>query len=353
MSVQPSKKDPFLAMVTARAEVDLKLSDFHPRSMLRTPIHDIKQPKFPVIDYHNHLDAQEPGNLLRIMDECRIERVVNITMRTGEAAMEMIRKFHGAAPDRFSTYGWMDWSDVQSSGFFLRSVERFERLVERGACGLKIWKDLGTIVRDADGSLLRIDDERLAPLFEKAAELQVPIMYHIADPDAFFRPIDNTNERYEELAAHPEWSYYGSHFGKEELLAQRDRVFARHPKTIFVGAHVAEHPEDLVYVSRLLDTCPNLFVDIGARCAELGRQPYTAREFFLGFADRILFGTDLVPEIEMYRLHFRFLETRDEYFEYPSHASRQGRWNIYGLYLPDDVLRKVYRENALRLLPKR
>jgi len=296
MSVQPSEKDPFLAMVTARAEVDLKLSDFHPRSMLRTPMHDVKQPKFPVIDYHNHLDAQEPGKVLRIMDECRIERVVNITMRTGEAAIEMIRKFHGAAPDRFSTYGWMDWSDVQSSGFFLRSVERFERLVERGACGLKIWKDLGTIVRDADGSLLRIDDER---------------------------------------------------------LAQRDRVFARHPKTIFVGAHVAEHPEDLAYVRRLLDTCPNLFVDIGARCAELGRQPYTAREFFLGFADRILFGTDLVPEIEMYRLHFRFLETRDEYFEYPSHASRQGRWNIYGLYLPDDVLRKVYRENALRLLRKR
>jgi len=353
MSGQPSEKDPFLEMVSARVEVDLKLSDFHPHSMLRAPAHEIKRPKFPVIDYHNHLDAQEPENVLRIMDECGIERVVNITMRTGQAALEVIHKFHSAAPDRFSTYGWMDWSDVESPGFFERSVERFEQLVEKGACGLKIWKDLGTIVRDPDGSLLRIDDERLAPLFEKGAELGVPIMYHIADPDAFFLPIDNTNERYEELAAHPEWSYYGSHFGKEELLAQRDRVFARHPKTTFVGAHVAEHPEDLAYVSRLLDANTNLFVDIGARCAELGRQPYTAREFFLRFPDRILFGTDLVPDVGMYRLHFRFLETRDEYFEYPSHASRQGRWNIYGLFLPDDVLRKVYRENALRLLVTR
>jgi predicted TIM-barrel fold metal-dependent hydrolase len=353
MSNPPTSKDPFVAMVTARAEVDLRLSDFHPRSMLATPQHDIHQPKFPVIDYHNHLDAQEPSGVLRIMDECGIERIVNITMHTGETALNMIRKFHSVAPDRFATYGWMDWGDLQSPGFFERSVDRLERLVEQGACGLKIWKDLGTTVRDVDGSLLRIDDDRLDSLYEKAAELRVPIMYHIADPDAFFLPIDASNERYEELAAHPEWSYYGSPYGKLELLAQRDRVIARHPDTTFVGAHVAEHPEDLAYVSDLLDKNPNLHVDIGARCAELGRQPYTAREFFLKYANRILFGTDLIPEVEMYRLHYRFLETRDEYFAYPSHASRQGRWNIYGLFLPDDVLRKVYRENAIQLLGKR
>lgn len=348
-----TEKDPFVAMVTAKAEVDLKLSDFHPRSMLIRPRHDILQPRFPVIDYHNHLDAQEPRSVLKIMDECGVERVVNITMHTGERALEMIRKFHSVAPDRFMTYGWMDWSDVQVPGFFKRTVERLERLVEHGVCGMKIWKDLGTTVREADSRLLRIDDERLDALYEKAAELGVPIMYHIADPDAFFLPINAENERYEELAAHPEWSYYGSHYGKLELLAQRDRVIARHPKTTFVGAHVAEHPEDLDYVSKLLDTNPNLCVDIGARCAELGRQPYTAREFFVKYADRILFGTDLIPDVNMYRLHYRFLETRDEYFEYPSHASRQGRWNIYGLFLPDEVLRKVYRDNARRLLPKR
>jgi len=353
MSDAAKSTDPFVAMVTAKAEVDLRLSDFHPRSMLVAPEHEIRRPKFPVIDYHNHLDAQEPREVLRVMDGCGIEKIVNITMYTGEKALAIIDRFHSADRDRFATYGWMDWSDVETPGFFQRSVERLERLVDRGACGLKIWKDLGTKVRDQDGSLLRIDDERLDPVYERAAELGVPIMYHIADPDAFFLPIDARNERYEELAAHPEWSYYRSHYGKEELLAQRDRVIARHPKTTFVGAHVAEHPEDLAYVSRLLDKNPNLHVDIGARCAELGRQPYTAREFFLKYADRILFGTDLIPEVNMYRLHYRFLETRDEYFEYPSHASRQGRWNIYGLFLPDDVLRKVYRENAVRLLKRR
>lgn len=353
MSDPPVGKDPFVAMVTARAEVDLRLSDFHPRSMLAAPEHEIQQPRFPVIDYHNHIDAQDPREVLRIMDECRIERIVNITMHTGEMALEMIQKFHSVAPDRFETYGWMDWSDVQSPGFFQRSVDRLDQLIEHGACGLKIWKDLGTRVRDANGTLMRIDDERLYPLYEKAAELRVPVMYHIADPDAFFLPIDASNERYEELVAHPEWSYYGSHYSKLELLAQRDQVIARHPRTTFVGAHVAEHPEDLAYVSGLLDKNLNFHVDIAARCAELGRQPYTAREFFLKYADRILFGSDLIPEVNMYRLYYRFLETRDEYFEYPSHASRQGRWNIYGLFLPDDVLRKIYRENAIQLLDNR
>jgi len=351
MSEEMPRKDAFIDMVTAKASVDLRLSDYHPRSMLVVPEHDVRRPRFPVIDYHNHLDAQDPQSVLRIMDECGIELIVNITMRVGREALEMVRKYHTAAPDRFATYGWMDWSDLQSTGFFRRAVDRLDELVEHGACGLKLWKDLGTSL-SADGKLLQVDDERLAPLFDKAAELGVPIMFHIADPDAFFLPIDPENERYEELAAHPEWSFHGSHFSKQELLAQRDRVFARHPRTTFVAAHVAERPENLEYVGRLLDTYPNVSVDIGARCAELGRQPYTARNFFLKYSGRILFGTDLVPEPEMYRLHYRFLETDDQYFEYPSHASRQGRWNIHGLFLPDEVLRRVYRDNANRILKR-
>jgi predicted TIM-barrel fold metal-dependent hydrolase len=339
-------------MVTAKAEVDLRLTDFAPRATLVTTEHEIIRAKFPALDYHNHLDSQDPTAVLKVMDECGIERIVNITMRTGTEALGMIERFHQASPDRFATIGWMDWSDVHQTSFFTRSVERLERLVEHGACGIKIWKDLGLTLRDAGGNLLRVDDERLAPLFEKAAELRVPVMFHTADPDAFFLPIDRFNERYEELAAHPDWSFNGSYYSKDQLLTQRDTVFGRHPKTTFVAAHVAERAEDLAYVSRLLDEHPNVYVDIGARTAELGRQPYTARAFFLKYADRILFGTDLVPEIGMYRLHFRFLETADEYFDYPSHASGQGRWSIYGLYLPDDVLRLVYRENALRLLKR-
>ena len=345
----PQSSDKFVALMTAKAEVDLRLSDFTPRSGLRVAEHCIEKPRFPVIDYHNHLDSQDPYEVLRIMDACGVERIVNITMQVGDAAIEMIRRFHTVS-DRFSTIGWMDWTGIEQRDFAERSVDRLERLVENGACGIKFWKDLGLTVRDESGNILRVDDERLAPIFAKAAELGIPVMFHTADPSAFFEPIDRYNERYEELAAHPDWGFHGSHFTKRELLEQRNRVIARHPDTTFVAAHLAESGEDLAYVSETLARYPNLSVDISARTPELGRQPYTAREFFLRHADRILFGTDLLPEVSMYRLYYRFLETADEYFEYPSHASRQGRWNIYGIHLPDDVLRKVYAENARRLL---
>jgi predicted TIM-barrel fold metal-dependent hydrolase len=345
-----TEADKFIAMVSAKAKVDLPLSDFQPRSTLVTPKHDVLRAKFPAIDFHNHLDAQDPADVVRIMDACGIERIVNITMKVGDEALSIMRRFHTLAPERFSTIAWMDWTGLQSPGFFERAVENLRTFVEAGACGLKMWKDLGLQLRDANGELLRIDDARLGPLFGEAAKLSVPVMFHIADPDAFFLPIDRFNERYEELAAHPDWGFHGSQYSKDELLEQRDRVFSRHPQTTFVAAHMAEKPENLGYLDKLLSTYSNVFVDMSARTAEMGRQPYSARNFFLKHADRILFGTDLIPGIEMYRLHFRFLETADEYFEYPSHASRQGRWNIYGLHLPDEILRKIYRENALRLL---
>jgi len=343
--------DKFVAMVAAKAEVDLRLSDFHPLPELIVPDRTPLNPRFPVIDYHNHLDSMEPDSVLRIMDECGVERVVNITMQVGEAALAVLNKFRRAAPQRFATMAWMDWAGIERDDFIQVSLDRMERMVEQGACGIKFWKDLGLSLRDRAGELLRVDDDRLAPLFDKAAELGVPVMFHTADPSAFFRPIDAANERYEELAAHPDWGFHGSQYSKAELLAQRDRVFRRHPRTQFVCAHMAECPEDLASLARLLDANPNVAIDISSRTPELGRQPYTARRFFRDYADRILFGTDLLPEADMYRLYYRFLETADEYFEYPSHASRQGRWNIYGLYLPDDVLEKVYRGNALKLLP--
>lgn len=348
------QQDKFIAMVSAKADVTLPLSDFHPRCMLTTPRHDVRLPRFPVIDYHNHLDAQDPKRVIEIMDACGIEHVVNITMKVGDEALAMIERYRAADAARFSTIGWMDWTGVQASNFdeFVAvSIARLERLVEHGIVGFKFWKDLGLSVRDATEELLRVDDERLAPIFDKAAELGIPVMVHIGDPEAFFLPIDANNERFEELAAHPDWGFCGSQFSKHDLLEQRDNVFQRHPGTTFVAAHIAENSEDLQRVSAMLDANPNVLVDISARASELGRQPYSARKFFLRFADRILFGADLVPNVEMYRLYYRFLETADEYFEYPTHASGQGRWNIYGLDLPEDVLRKVYRENALRLLP--
>jgi predicted TIM-barrel fold metal-dependent hydrolase len=340
----------FMAMVSAKAEVTLPLSDFHPNCTLVTPEHHLEKAKFSVIDYHNHLDALEPAEVLRIMDACGIERMVNITMKTGDEAIRIMDKFHSADRARFATIGWMDWSGVDRSDFAQVTNDRLERLVEHGAQGIKFWKDLGLSVRDEKGELLRVDDERLAPIFEKAGELGIPVMFHIADPSAFFQPIDAHNERFEELAAHPDWGFYGAQYSKTQLLDQRDRVIARHPKTTFVCAHVAECGENLARAAALLETYPNAHIDISARASELGRQPYTARALFLKYPDRILFGSDLVPEESMYRLYYRFLETADEYFDYPSHASRQGRWQIYGIHLPDEVLRKVYRENALKLL---
>jgi predicted TIM-barrel fold metal-dependent hydrolase len=344
-------QDKFVAMVNAKVEVDLRLGDFQPVSELRTPEHNIELPRFPVIDYHNHLDSLEPSDVLRIMDVCGIEKIINITMRTGETALRIMDRYRQASP-RFHSIGWMDWHDVESDSFIQRTLERLEQMVEHGACGIKFWKDFGLTLTDANGKLIRIDDERYVPIFDKAAELGLAVMFHTADPAAFFRPIDRYNERYEELASHPDWAFSGVPVEKWSLLEQRNTVFGRHPKTTFVGAHVGESPEDLAFVQRMLEQYPNVMIDMSARTPELGRQPYTARKFFLQFADRILFGTDLLPEISMYRLHYRFLETADEYFEYPSHASRQGRWNIYGLFLPDEVLRKVYRENALKLLTR-
>jgi predicted TIM-barrel fold metal-dependent hydrolase len=349
---QDGAKDKFVEIASAAVEVDLPLGAFRPRSSLKTPVHSIEKPRFPVIDYHNHLDSQRPSDLLKVMDACDVEILVNITMQVGQTALEGMDRLHQSAPDRFSTIGWMDWTGIDRDDFAEVSCQRLQRMADHGACGLKFWKDFGLTIRKGNGEILRIDDERLAPIFEKATELDLPVMFHTADPDAFFEPIDAHNERYEELAAHPDWDFHGSSTSKRELLEQRNRVFARHPETTFVGAHLAECGEDLAYLSELLDTYPNLQIDISARTPELGRQPYSARRFLLKYADRILFGTDLLPEVSMYRLHYRFLETSDEYFEYPSHASRQGRWNIYGLFLPDDVLRKVYRENALKLLCK-
>ena len=350
-SVVPKQNDLFVDMVKATADVGLALGKFQPQSLLKTPVHVIDKPRFPVIDYHNHVDSMSPNELLKIMDECDVEILVNITMQTGQKALKTMDRLHRSAAKRFSTIAWMDWSGVDRADFAAVSCDRLERMVEHGACGLKFWKDLGLSVKNASGKLLCIDDERLAPIFEKAAELRIPVMFHTADPDAFFLPVDPHNERYEELAAHPDWGFHRSAYTKRELLEQRNRVFSRHPQTTFVGAHLAESGEYLQYLSALLDTHPNLLVDISARTSELGRQPYSARAFFLKYADRILFGTDLLPETSMYRLYYRFLETADEYFEYPSHASRQGRWNIYGLFLPEEVLRKVYRESALKLLP--
>ncbi len=207
-----------------------------------------------------------------------------------------------------------------------------------------------------------MDDRRFDPMWEVCGALQIPVAIHVSDPAAFFLPIDRFNERFEELNNHPDWSFYGGDFpSNAELLEARNRVLARHPKTQFIVLHVGNFAENLAHVSESMDRFPNMHVEIGARIGELGRQPRTARRFFEKYQDRILFGTDAVPRgyeypqqvfgDELYKIYYRFLETEDEYFDYaPAPVPPQGRWKIYGLGLPEAILRKVYFENAARLL---
>jgi predicted TIM-barrel fold metal-dependent hydrolase len=244
--------------------------------------------------------------------------------------------------------------DVHKPGFGVRMADKLTEAVRQGAAGVKLTKELGLHLKDLDGNLLKPDDPRFDPVWERAGELKVPILWHCGDPAAFFLPFDEKNERWEHLYRKPEYRLDGPGMPTLlELLDARNRVIARHPKTTFICAHMGDSPENLAQLAGWLDQSPNMNVEISARLGELGRQPYSARKFFLNYSDRILFGTDTnVARTADLTPHFRFLETWDEYFPYsPSAFPPQGFWNIYGIGLPDEVLKKVYHENAERLIP--
>ena len=234
-------------------------------------------------------------------------------------------------------------------------------MVTMGAQGLKVIKNLGLEIRDPSGNLVPIDAPRFDPIWDRAGELKIPVLMHLTDPTPFFYPVDRYNERYEELREFPSWSYFGPEFPKKEtLLLQREHLLEKHPKTIFIFPHMADNPENLSYIGYLLDKYSNLYVDFSSRLPELGRQPYTARKFFIKYQDRILFGSDggygldpkgSWPAERYFRTYFEFLETSNEYFEYPLFGiQKQGGWRIYGIDLPDSVLEKIYYKNAEKIL---
>ncbi len=339
------------------------LENFRPRSKLVTKVTLVDKPRFPVIDAHNHLgepfgggwDKKPLPELLDLLDEAGVTHYVDLDGGWGEDILNAhLDHFKAKAPERFRIFGGVDWSQWESKGnrFPEWAAGRFKVQKERGAQGLKIWKGFGLYVRDQQGELVKVDDPRLSPLWEMAGELGLPVMIHVADPVAFFDPIDETNERWEELRAHPDWAFTSPPFPPfTSIMASLANLVARHPNTTFIGAHVGCYAENLGWVGTLLERCPNFYVDLSARIGELGRQPYTARRFFIEYADRILFGSDMGPDLDAYRICYRFLETDDEYFNYNSgDIPLQGRWYVHGLYLPEDVLRKVYSENARRVL---
>jgi predicted TIM-barrel fold metal-dependent hydrolase len=352
---------------------ELPLKDFRPKCLLNLASHIPEQARFPVIDAHNHLFGElAPERLIEVMDAVGVRVWVNVT---GNTTMPLVNNTYTIArrdvscfldnyvkryPGRFAAFTMADfaqWDDpvlLRDDSFAESCIGHLEEDMAKGACGLKVTKELGLRFRDHDGAMLPVDDKRLFPIWRRAGELGIPVLIHVSDPIAFFLPFDAENEHYLTLREFPGWSFQGSHFSKWDLLEQRNRMIAAHPDTTFLLPHMANLPEDLASVGRLLDQFPNVVIDFSARIDELGRQPYTARDFFIHYQDRVLFGLDMPVSSEAYRCYYRFLETRDEYFDYPDYIGRFGvytRWKLYGLHLPDEVLAKLYYKNAQRVIP--
>ena len=359
----------------------LDLSQYEPKSMLQVHESHVPRAKFPVIDFHTHISVSTksekgvelspdrqylgtPQELLAVMDRKNLKTMVNLTGGYEKGLVEAVTKYDRAYPGRFLTFTEPSYSRFKESDYPKLQGQAIEQAHRDGARGLKILKTLGLYLREniTSGPLVKIDDPRFDPMWDACGQLNMPVAIHISDPVAFFTPTDRFNERYEELNNHPDWSFYGGDFpSNAELIEARNRVFARHPKTQFVTLHFGNFSENLQNVAENLDRFPNMHVDMAARIGELGRQPFTARKFFDKYQDRILFATDATPHgdefpqqvfnDQLYEIYYRFLETEDEYFDYaPAKIPPQGRWRIYGINLPDGILRKVYNGNAARLL---
>jgi predicted TIM-barrel fold metal-dependent hydrolase len=319
-----------------------------------------------VIDVHNHLGRwlspdstwlfPDVEHLLQLMDAVGVDTMVNLDGRWGDELTANIARYDAAHPGRFLTFCHVDWGrlardDRRSAVTALQG--ELAASAAAGARGVKVWKDLGLTVRDAEGKLIRPDDPAVVEVLRAAGDLMLPVLIHTADPVAFFAPLDETNERVDELSAHPEWWFGGSGFPTfAELLAGLERLVASCPGTTFIGAHVGCWAEDLERVGGMLARRPNWNVDLAGRLAELGRQPRAFRRFVEAFPDRVLFGSDAFPPTpDPYRRYYRFLETSDDYFDYSDEeVPPQGRWAIHGCHLDGRLLEAVYSGNARRLL---
>jgi predicted TIM-barrel fold metal-dependent hydrolase len=359
----------------------LSLAEYEPKSMLQVRETHVERARFPVIDIHTHITVSSkskdgvelvpereylgtPEELLAVMDRKNIRSMVNLTGGYDTGLTEAVTKYDRAFHDRFYTFTEPSYSVFMNPEYPKLQAQAIEQAHRNGARGLKILKTLGLYLRSniTSGTLVKIDDPRFDPMWDACGQLNMPVAIHVSDPIAFFLPTDRFNERYEELSNHPDWSFHGRDFpSNAELIEARNRVIARHPKTRFIVLHVGNYSENLANVGESMDRFENMNVDIAARIGELGRQPRTSRAFFDKYQDRILFGTDATPHGDeypqqvfndkLYEIYYRFLETDDEYFDYaPANVPPQGRWRIYGINLPESILRKVYNGNAGREL---
>jgi predicted TIM-barrel fold metal-dependent hydrolase len=328
--------------------------DYRPKSTLVTPAHIVKTAKYPAIDYHGHpqglLDSDAGvSNLVAALDSLNVRMMVAADNMSGERLQRALAVINASpkAKDRVRVLAGIDFRNV-GPGWAEKAVAQLEADVAAGAVGVgEIGKGFGLSIKKADGSRLKLDDPALDPIWDACARLKLPVFIHTADPQEFWEPIDYSNERWLELSLFPGRRYPKDQYPAfEELMTERDNLFRNHPKTTFVAAHMGWHANDLGRLGKMMDAMPNVYTEVGAVLYDIGRQPRGAHDFFVKYQDRILFGKDSFQP-EEYPYYWRVFETRDEYFDY--YRGYHAFWKLYGIDLPDSVLKKVYYQNALRI----
>ena len=337
-----------------------------PKALMKLPTSDITRAKFPTVDFHFHgrslRTPQDYQKLIQLMDQTNVAVISNMDGGFGQA-FDQNMKIGEPYKDRIIHFARLNYEGINEKGWSEKTSAELERCFKAGAQGLKIWKDVGLTFKNSDGTYIQADDPRFDPIWEMCARYNKPVMIHISDSYGRFLPIGPENERYEAglWRSNTEGNYYKTgHVTPDVIDRARENMHRKHPKTRFVNAHFAMLYYDMDKVVEFLDKYPNADVEISATVQDLGRAPLLIRKFFLKYQDRILFGSDGDPSRgaeEFWVPHFRFLETYDEHFDHPAQlrsptgAPLHGRWRIYGIGLPDDVLRKIYYANALRHVP--
>jgi uncharacterized protein len=335
------------------AQQTMTIEEYDPKSTLVVPGHPITRAKFPIIDVHNHqrgdMAKDRLDKLVKDMDGINLQVMVNLSGGFGDTLTKNVQNMKGQYPKRFVVFANIDFKGLDEPGYAQRAAAQFEADLQHGAQGLKIFKNFGMDLKDSKGERIHVDDPRFDQIFQVCAKYKVPVLIHTAEPWSFFQPQDKTNERWLELKQFPSRARPSSRYPSwETIMAEQHNLFARHPKTIFINAHLGWLGGNLEELGRLMDKYPNMYTEIGAVLAELGRQPRFARAWFIKHQDRVLFGKDTWEPSE-YHYYFRVLESADEYFDY--YRKRHAFWKMYGLELPDNVLRKLYYQNALRIIP--
>ena len=341
-----------LCSFSLMAQTDLTFEEYNPISTLVVPGDSIKRAKYPFIDIHSHqfqMAKQDLSTLIKDMDEMNMGIMINLSGGSGDGLKGAIMNINDHFPNRFGVFANVNFGGAGGDGWGEKAAKQLEEDVKNGAKGLKIYKSLGLRDLDSDGKRLAIDDPRLNPVWEKCAELGIPVLIHAADPKSFWDPMDADNERWLELKTKGGRKRSDTDPAPwQQIIDEEHNMFRNHPKTIFINAHLGWYANDLAYLGTLLDEIPNMYVEIAAVIAELGRQPRFAHDFFVKYQDRILFGKDSWEPGE-FPTYFRVLESSDEYFPY--HKKYHAFWAMYGLDLPDEVLKKVYYKNALKIVP--